>query len=43
LNLFGGVPGKTMLEVGCGSGHSLRYYVDKFIAKYGIIFNGLIL
>ncbi|WP_454055202.1 hypothetical protein [Clostridium sp. Marseille-Q7071] len=43
LNLFGDVAGKTMLEVGCGSGHSLRYYEDKYIAKYGIIFNELIL
>jgi len=43
LNLFGGVAGKTMLEVGCGCGHLLRYYADKSIAKYGIVFNELIL
>lgn len=29
LNLFGDVAGKTMLEVCCGSGHSLRYLADR--------------
>jgi cyclopropane fatty-acyl-phospholipid synthase-like methyltransferase len=28
LNLFGDVSGKTMLEIGCGSGHSLKYHAD---------------
>lgn len=26
LHLFGDVTGKTMLEIGCGSGHSLKYH-----------------
>ncbi len=29
LNLFGDVSGKTMLEIGCGSGHSLRFHADR--------------
>ncbi len=29
LNLFGDVTGKTMLEIGCGSGHSLKYHADR--------------
>lgn len=29
LNLFGDVAGKTMLEIGCGSGHSLKYHADR--------------
>lgn len=29
LCLFGDVAGKTMLEVGCGSGHSLKYHADR--------------
>lgn len=28
LELFGDVSGKTMLEIGCGSGHSLKYHAD---------------
>ena len=29
LNLFGDVTGKTMLEIGCGSGHSLKFHADR--------------
>lgn len=29
LHLFGDVTGKTMLEVGCGSGHSLKFHADR--------------
>lgn len=29
LNLFGDVTGKKMLEIGCGSGHSLKYHADR--------------
>lgn len=29
LNLFGDVSGKKMLEIGCGSGHSLKYHADR--------------
>lgn len=29
LKLFGDVTGKTMLEIGCGSGHSLKYHADR--------------
>lgn len=29
LHLFGDVKGKTMLEIGCGSGHSLKYHADR--------------
>lgn len=29
LHLFGDVTGKTMLEIGCGSGHSLKYHADR--------------
>jgi len=29
LNLFGDVTGKTMLEIGCGSGHSLKFHADQ--------------
>lgn len=29
LNLFGDVVGKTVLDIGCGSGHSLRYIASK--------------
>ncbi|MTI65886.1 MAG: class I SAM-dependent methyltransferase [Firmicutes bacterium] len=29
LNLFGNVTEKTMLEIGCGSGHSLKYHADR--------------
>lgn len=28
LQLFGDVSGKRMIEIGCGSGHSLRYHAD---------------
>lgn len=28
LNLFGDVKGKTILDIGCGSGHSLKYHGD---------------
>ncbi|WP_315673630.1 class I SAM-dependent methyltransferase [Clostridium sp. 19966] len=28
LNLFGDVSGKKMLDIGCGSGHSLKYHAD---------------
>jgi len=29
LNLFGDVNGKKVLDIGCGSGHSLKYLADK--------------
>lgn len=29
LHLFGDVCGKKMLEIGCGSGHSLKYHADR--------------
>jgi SAM-dependent methyltransferase len=29
LHLFGDVAGKTMLDIGCGSGHSLKYHADR--------------
>ncbi len=29
LNLFGDLVGKTVLDIGCGSGHSLRYIASK--------------
>lgn len=29
LHLFGDVTGKTMLEIGCGSGHSLKFHADR--------------
>lgn len=29
LHLFGDVTGKTMLEICCGSGHSLKYFADR--------------
>lgn len=29
LNLFGDVKGKNILDIGCGSGHSLKYLADK--------------
>lgn len=29
LHLFGDVTGKTMLDIGCGSGHSLKYHADR--------------
>jgi len=29
LNLFGDVSGKRMLEIGCGSGHSLAYHFER--------------
>ncbi len=29
LNLFSDVTGKTMLEIGCGSGHSLKFHADR--------------
>lgn len=29
LHLFGDVSGKTMLEICCGSGHSLKYHADR--------------
>jgi SAM-dependent methyltransferase len=29
IHLFGDVSGKTMLEIGCGSGHSLKYHADR--------------
>lgn len=29
LNLFGDVSGKRVLDIGCGSGHSLKYLADK--------------
>jgi len=28
LKLFGDVSGKKMLDIGCGSGHSLKYHGD---------------
>jgi len=28
VELFGDVKGKTLLEIGCGSGHSLKYHAD---------------
>jgi len=33
LNLFGDVKGKKLLEIGCGSGHSLKYHADKGAAE----------
>lgn len=33
LNLFGDVTGKKMLEIGCGSGHSLKYHGDNNAAE----------
>ena len=29
LHLFGDVAGKIMLEIGCGSGHSLKFHADR--------------
>ena len=29
LHLFGDVTGKKMLEICCGSGHSLKYHTDR--------------
>lgn len=29
LHLFGNVSGKKMLEICCGSGHSLKYHADR--------------
>jgi cyclopropane fatty-acyl-phospholipid synthase-like methyltransferase len=29
LNLFGNIKGKKVLDIGCGSGHSLKYLADK--------------
>ncbi len=29
LHLFGDVTAKTMLEIGCGSGHSLKFHADR--------------
>jgi len=33
LHLFGDVAGKKLLEVGCGSGHSLKYHADRNAAE----------
>ena len=33
LNLFGDVSGKKMLEICCGSGHSLKYHADRNAAE----------
>lgn len=33
LNLFGNVSGKKMLDIGCGSGHSLKYHGDNNAAE----------
>jgi SAM-dependent methyltransferase len=33
LKLFGDVSGKKMLDIGCGSGHSLRYHGDNKAAE----------
>lgn len=33
LNLFGDVEGKKMLEICCGSGHSLKYHADRKAAE----------
>jgi len=33
LHLFGEVAGKKLLEVGCGSGHSLKYHADRNAAE----------
>ena len=33
LHLFGDVSGKKMLEICCGSGHSLKYHADKNAAE----------
>lgn len=33
LRLFGDIRGKKLLEIGCGSGHSLKYHWDKGAAE----------
>jgi SAM-dependent methyltransferase len=33
LNLFGDVKGKKLLEIGCGSGHSLKYHAENGAAE----------
>lgn len=33
LHLFGNVHGKVMLDIGCGSGHSLSYHADRGAAE----------
>lgn len=33
LHLFGDVSGKKMLEICCGSGHSLKYHADRNAAE----------
>ena len=33
LHLFGDVAGKKLLEIGCGSGHSLKYHADRNAAE----------
>ena len=33
LNLFGDVSGKKLLEICCGSGHSLKYHSDRNARK----------
>ncbi len=33
LHLFGNVSGKKVLEIGCGSGHSLKYLGDRNVAE----------
>ena len=33
LHLFGDVTGKKMLDIGCGSGHSLKYHADRNAAE----------
>ncbi len=33
LNLFGAVKGKKLLEIGCGSGHSLKYHAENGAAE----------
>jgi len=33
IHLFGDVSGKRLLEIGCGSGHSLKYHADRNAAE----------
>ena len=37
LHLFGDVTGKKMLEICCGSGHSLKYNAEKGVGSYGAL------
>ena len=40
LNLLGNVKGKIFLEIGCGSGRSIKYLTDKGVKKvYGLDFS----